>query len=97
MRTIDQGLADPNPADGISAGMFNLWSASDSRHPSTYGSYLSAAVFFARITQADPRSLSTGTGSAAADLGISAADASNLHRIAYEITALPDPVTPAGP
>ncbi|RKH24080.1 cell division protein FtsK [Corallococcus praedator] len=92
LRAVDQDLADPNPADGISAGMFNLWSAQDSRHSSRYGSYLSAAVLFAKITQLDPRSLATGTGSAAAGLGISAADASNMHRIAYEIVALPDPV-----
>ena len=96
MRAVDQNLADPNPADGISPGMFNLWSAQDSRHSSRYGSYLSAAVLFAKVTQADPRSLATGTGSAAAELGISAADAANLHRIAYEITALPDPVV-SGP
>jgi hypothetical protein len=92
MRAVDQSLADPNPADGISPRMFSLWSAADIRHPSKYGSYLSAAVLFAKITHADPRSLGTGSGTAAADLGISAADASNLHRIAYEITALADPV-----
>ncbi|NOK21939.1 cell division protein FtsK [Corallococcus carmarthensis] len=96
MRAVDQNLADPNPADGISPGMFNLWSAQDSRHSSKYGSYLSAAVLFAKVTQADPRTLATGTGSAAADLGISAADAANLHRIAYEINALADPVV-SGP
>ncbi|WP_242588654.1 cell division protein FtsK [Corallococcus macrosporus] len=92
MRAVDQNLADPNPADGISPGMFNLWSAQDSRHSSKYGSYLSAAVLFAKVTQADPRTLATGAGSAAADLGISAADAANLHRVAYEINALADPV-----
>ncbi|WP_223633202.1 cell division protein FtsK [Corallococcus sp. EGB] len=92
MRAVDQNLADPNPADGISPGMFNLWSAQDSRHSSKYGSYLSAAVLFAKVTQADPRTLATGAGSAAADLGISAADAAHLHRIAYEVNALADPV-----
>jgi hypothetical protein len=91
MRAVDQGLADPNPADGISAGMFNLWSASDSRHSSRYGSYLSAAVLFAKITHVDPRGLATGAGSAAADLGLSATEAGNIHRIAHEITALADP------
>ncbi|RKH58925.1 cell division protein FtsK [Corallococcus llansteffanensis] len=91
LRAVDQGLADPNPADGISAGMFNLWSAQDSRHSSRHGSYLSAAVLFAKITQVDPRGLATGTGSAAADLGISATDAGNLHRIAHEIATLADP------
>ncbi|NBD09373.1 MULTISPECIES: cell division protein FtsK [Corallococcus] len=92
MRAVEQGLADPNPADGITPGMFNLWSAADSRHSSKYGSYLSAAVLFAKITQADPRNLATGAGSAAADLGISATEASELHRVAYEISSLADPV-----
>lgn len=92
MRAVDQNLADPNPSDGVAAGTFDLWSAADVRHPSKYGSYLSATVLFTKITHADPRTLATGTGSAAADLGISATDASNIHRIAYEITSLPDPV-----
>ncbi|MDC0709469.1 cell division protein FtsK [Stigmatella sp. ncwal1] len=94
MRAVEQGVADPNPSDGISPGMVNLWSNQDSRHSSKYGSYLSAAVLFAKITQVDPRGLATGSGSAAAELGISATEAGNLHRIAYEITALADP--PAG-
>lgn len=91
LRAIEQGLADPDPSNGISAGTFNLWSTSDSRHASKYGSYLSAAVLFAKLTGVDPRGLSVGTGSAAAGLGISTTDASNLNRIAYEITAQPDP------
>lgn len=91
MRAVDQGLADPNPADGVATGTFDLWSAADIRHPSKWGGYLSASVLFAKITHADPRTLPTGTGSAAADLGISATDAANLHRLAYEITALADP------
>ncbi|ADO73041.1 hypothetical protein [Stigmatella aurantiaca] len=96
MRAVEQGVADPNPADGLSPGMVNLWSNQDSRHSSKYGSYLSAAVLFAKITQVDPRGLATGAGSAAAELGISATEASNLHRIAYEITALADPLPPPG-
>ncbi|MCP3097930.1 cell division protein FtsK [Myxococcus sp. K15C18031901] len=91
LRAVDQGLADPNPADGITPGMFDLWSAQDSRHSSRYGSYLSATVLFARLTQVDPRTLATGAGSAAAELGISATDAVNLHRIAFEVTALAEP------
>lgn len=91
LRAIDQGLADPDPADGIASGMFNLWNSQDRRHSSRYGSYLSAAVLFAKITQLDPRGLATGPGSAATSLSISATDASNLHRIAYEIATLDDP------
>ncbi|WP_239470044.1 cell division protein FtsK [Archangium violaceum] len=97
LRAIDQGLADPDPSNGTSPGTFNLWSASDSRHASKYGSYLSAAVLFTKITGADPRGLSTGSGSAAADLGIGATDASNLHRIAYEFSTLPDPGASSAP
>lgn len=93
MRAVDQGIADPNPSDGITAGMINLWAA-DNRHAGAYGSYLSAAVFYAEVTGADPRSLSVGAGSAAAGLGLTASAAESLNRIAYEITALPDP-TPA--
>ncbi len=96
LRAIDQGLADPDPSNGITPGTFNLW-ASDSRHASRYGSYLSAAVLFAKLTGADPRNLSSGAGTAAAGLGISAADATNLHRIAYEIATLPDPAVPSTP
>jgi hypothetical protein len=93
MRAVDQGLAAPNPAAGVPPGMFSLWS-SDHRHSSKYGSYLSAAVLFARITGNDPRTLATSAGSAAAELGISPSDAANLHRIAHEITALPAPNVP---
>ena len=87
LRAIEQGLADPDPSNGITPGTFNLWSSSDSRHAGKYGSYLSAAVLFTKITGVDPRTLAVGTGSAAAGLGISSTDASNLNRIAYEITA----------
>lgn len=90
LRAVNQGVADPNPANGITPGMVNLWAA-DSRHASAYGSYLAAAVLYAEITGADPRSLSVGAGSAAAGLGLDATAADSLNRIAYEITALPDP------
>ncbi|ATB43599.1 cell division protein FtsK [Cystobacter fuscus] len=89
LRAVEQGLADPS--NGTSAGTFKLWSTSDNRHASKYGSYLSAAVLYAKITGADPRNLSVGAGSAAAELGIGATDASNLNRIAYESATLPDP------
>ena len=91
LRAIDQGLADPNPADGITPGTFNLWSASDTRHANRYGSYLSATVLFTKVTQTDPRNLPTGSGSAAADLGLSSSDAANIHRVAYELSTLADP------
>ncbi len=92
LRAIDQGLADPDPSNGITPGQFNLWSASDSRHAGKYGSYLSASVLFTRLTGADPRALATGSGSAAAALGLSATEAANIHRIAYEITTQAEPL-----
>jgi hypothetical protein len=95
MRCVDQGLADPNNSGA--PGTFNIWSTADNRHASQYGSYLSAAVFFEKITGLDPRTLSVTSGSAAADLGINPTDGANLNRIAYEITALPDPTPPPTP
>jgi hypothetical protein len=92
LRAVDQGLADPT--NGAAAGTFKLW-GSDNRHASKHGSYLSAAVLFAKITGADPRNLSVGTGSAAAGLGINTTDAANLNRIAYEITTQSDPARTA--
>jgi len=97
MSAVDSGYADANPSDGITAGMMNLW-ASDVRHPSKYGSYLSAAVFYAKITNLDPRLLSTtASNSAAFQLGISSADAPTLNSVAYQINALANPAPVAAP
>ncbi len=87
MRAVDQGYADPDPSDGIAPGRFYLWDTGDNRHAGKYGSYLSAAVFFGKITGLDPRTLAAGEGTAAAELGISPAHAKQLHQIAYEIVA----------
>ena len=65
--------------------------------PACTGSYLSAAVFFAKLTGLDPRTLSVTTGSAASDLGIDTTDGTNLNRIAYEINALSNPTPAATP
>jgi hypothetical protein len=90
MRAVDKGYADPNASGGITAGLFSLWDSVDNRHANKYGSYLSAAVFFGKITGVDPRTLETGTGTAAEDLGISSIHARQLLEIAYESLGLPD-------
>ncbi len=84
LRTVEDGLADPNPYDGISPGTINLW-APDEHHASVEGSYLSTVVLFAVITGLDPRTLPTNAGSPAADLGVRPTTASVLHRIAYDV------------
>jgi hypothetical protein len=79
-RAIAQGLADPNPYDGIGAGQVNLW-APDGHHASVYGYYLAALTIFGDVTKRDPRTLGAGD-QVARDLGISAAAASALQGVA---------------
>ncbi|HEX5279319.1 MAG TPA: DUF4886 domain-containing protein [Micropepsaceae bacterium] len=55
---IDDGLADANPYDGISAGQIDLW-ATDNYHASSYGYYLEALLVFGRVTGRDPLSVGT--------------------------------------
>jgi hypothetical protein len=88
LRVIDQKLADP--ANGSQPGTFKLW-AGDNRHASRHGSYLAAALFFAKITGKDPRDLAIGRGTAAGDLGISDSEATALHGLAFEVAASPEP------
>jgi hypothetical protein len=78
----------PQPSD-----LMNLWWF-DYLHASKYGSYLDALVQFGTITGLDPLSLGAGE-IAAHDLGIAAADALTLQRIASEqlgfSAAVPEP------
>lgn len=91
-RAIDQGIADPNPYNGITAGQLNLW-ASDSYHASNYGYYLHALTVFGMVTGVDPRTLG-GRESAAVELGFSASEAFALQSIAFEqISAVPGPAS----
>lgn len=85
MRALDQAVA--HPPDAVPPGGFTLWGG-DHYHANNHGLYLSALVFHARILQADPRLLPEGPGSAAAALGIDAARAAQLQRIAWETTRL---------
>ena len=79
---VQQGVATRNPyaANADSDGLIDLW-WDDKLHASKYGSYLSALTLFGRITGVNPFSLGGGER-AARDLGISAADAVALQRIA---------------
>lgn len=81
-RAIAEGVADPNPYDGIRFNQVDLW-AYDHYHASTYGYYLEALMDFGSITGKDPRSLG-GNEKSAEELGISPDQAKALQRVAYE-------------
>jgi hypothetical protein len=84
MATVASGLSI-NPTNGLETpgpGQISLWQ-SDIYHASTYGSYLDALVFYAKILGADPRALPTGPGSAASDLGLDPTACVQLQNIAY--------------
>ncbi len=98
---VDHGIAQGSGfygADGTfveTAGALNLWWL-DRTHASKYGSYLSALTLFGSITGLDPLSLGVGE-QAAIDLGIDAAIALSLQRVASVqlgfTTAVPEPET----
>jgi hypothetical protein len=82
---IAAGIADANPYDGISPGLIDLW-APDHYHASTAGYYLEALTVFARVTNRDPRRLGANE-TAARELGMPAALAMQLQRIAHQIVS----------
>jgi hypothetical protein len=86
------GFADPNPYDGITPGMVNLW-ASDSYHASPFGYYLHALVVFGEVTGLDPRVL--GWDTVSHDLGFTAAQAAAMQGFAAQAIAqaIPEPET----
>jgi beta-glucanase (GH16 family) len=84
-RAIGQGIAVRNPYQAIGPGQINLWAA-DNYHASVYGYYLEALVIFGSVTGHDPRGLGRKE-QAAAQLGISPAQAVTLQRIAFETLA----------
>ena len=88
-RAMDEGFADANPYDGIDAGKVKLW-ANDNYHASKYGSYLEALTVLGKITGLDPRSLGANE-SAAAQLGITQAQAVAMQQLAYEQLVAPVP------
>jgi hypothetical protein len=81
-RAIAAGVADANPYDGISPGQVNLW-APDAFHGSAHGYYLEALTIFGQVTGRDPRSLGADEP-IAREIGIDAATASALQRLAAE-------------
>lgn len=81
-RAFMEGVADPNPYDGIDFGKANLWTY-DHYHGSAAGYYLEALVVFGRITKIDPRSL--GMRERAGDqLGLGPKLVTALQRVAAE-------------
>ncbi len=102
-RAMRDGVADPNPYDGIDPGTFSLWTY-DNYHGSARGYYLEALVVFGTLTGRDPRSLGDNECSGY-ELGFSRAEVRALQQIAYEQLAhegkveaaplvLPKPVNP---
>ena len=86
-RAMEEGIADPNPYDGLTPGMIDLWrsgippEANNHYHASRFGSYLEALVVFASVTHIDPQWLGPRERAAAA-LGISPAQARALQQVA---------------
>lgn len=80
---IQDGIADPDPYDGIAFGKVDLWTY-DQYHASVAGYYLEALTVFIDITGVDPRRF--GSKEQAADeLGISPADAVKLQAVAWQV------------
>jgi hypothetical protein len=97
-RAIDQDVATRNmwAPDAATDGLIDLW-FDDGTHASKHGSYLAALTLFGSLTGIDPQLLGAGE-IAAADLGISVADALTLQRIASEqlgFAPIPEPGTVA--
>lgn len=82
-----EGVADPNPYDGVDFGKIDLWTW-DQYHASAEGYYLEALVTFGKITGVDPNSLGASE-SAASDLGMSPLVAVALEKIASETLRTP--------
>lgn len=81
-RAFAAGVAGPDPYAGIAAGQLDLW-AQDRYHASTAGYYLEALVIFGVVTRHDPLRLGPAER-AAADLGLSPAQAVALQRVAHD-------------
>ena len=96
LRAVASGLAtrDMWAPGALTDGLIDLW-FDDGTHASTRGSYLSALTLFGTLTGRDPMGLGANE-IAARDLGISAADALTLQRIASQqlgFLTVPEPGT----
>lgn len=89
---MQAGIAtrDMYAADALSDGKIDLW-FNDGTHASVHGSYLSALTLFGSLTGLDPLSLGANE-IAAADLGISPADALALQGVASRQLGFAQPV-----
>jgi hypothetical protein len=85
-RAIADGVADPDPYDGIAAGKVDLW-AYDHYHASAFGYYLEALLMFGEVTGRDPQSLGPKE-IVADDFGFSPEQATTLQRVAHEELAV---------
>lgn len=79
-RAFADGIADPNPYDGVDYGKVDLWTY-DQHHASIAGCYLEALVVFGRITGIDPKTLGSRER-AAGTLGLGATVATRLQTVA---------------
>lgn len=90
---IADGYAEANPYMP-EIGKLDLWGP-DYYHAGNPGWYLSAAVFIAKITGLDPRTIPTGSGSAAAGNGLTSTNGANLNFVAYSIVPRAPTITSA--
>jgi len=79
-RAMAEGVADPNPYDGIAYGKVSLW-AWDHHHASAEGYYLEALIVFGMVTGVSPLTLGDKER-AAEDLGIAPDVAKRLRAVA---------------
>jgi hypothetical protein len=84
---MKNGIGWDHTGSAAPAGKIDLFSSADGYHPSKYGSYLAAAVFYYNFLGDDPRHISTGNSSAAVALGITEAQAKSLHESAFKAVA----------
>lgn len=81
-RAIDTGFGDGNNYDGVDAGKVNMF-AFDGHHGTDFNYYLSALMYFGKVTGKDPLSLGPQE-SVAEDLGFSPAQTTSLQKIAHD-------------
>ena len=81
-RAMLNGVADPNPYDGIRANQLDLWTY-DHYHASVAGYYLEALVVFGTVTEVDPSTLGRNE-CAGFELGLSPEQAEALQLVARD-------------
>ncbi len=81
-RAIDTGFGDGNNYDGVDAEKVNMF-AFDGHHGTDFAYYLSALMYFGKVTGKDPLSLGPKE-SAAEDLGFGPKQTTALQQIAHD-------------